>query len=124
MGTWGKDDDFQSSNWKEFENLVQTLEHEASQGALKGALVIFAVDNSTVESSIYKGNSSSPKLFNLIIRFKNVELHSGARFIVSHVSGERMKSQGTDGVSRGNLKEGVSIGHDMLSFYPGHLSAI
>ena len=53
-----------------------------------------------------------------------MESYSGARFIVSHVSGERMRSQGTDGVSRGNLKEIVSVGHTMLSFCPWHLSAI
>ena len=124
MGIWGRDDDSNSSNWKEFQNLVETLEHESQNGALKGALVIFAVDNATVESNIYKGNSSSPKLFDLIIRFKHLELHSRARFIVSHVSGRGMKQQGTDGVSRGNLKEGVSVGHSMLSFCPWHLSAL
>ena len=124
MGTWAPDDYNESSNWKEFQNLVETLEIESQDGGLRGALVILAVDNSLVESSIYKCNSSSPKLFNLILRFKHMELHSGARFIVSHVSGNRTKHQGTDGVSRGNLKEGVSIGHSMLSFCPWHLSAI
>ena len=118
MGTWGPDDYSESSNWKEFQNLVETLEIETKEEGLKGALVILAVDNSVVESSIYKCNSSSPKLFDLMLRFKHMELHSGARFIVSHVSGNRMKSQGTDGVSRGNLKEGVSEGHSMLSFCP------
>ena len=109
MGVWGKDEDHESSNWKEFENVVTTLEQESKEDRLRGSLVILAVDNSTVESCLHKGNSFSPKLFDLIMRFKNVELHSGAR---------------TDGVSRGNLKEGVSVGAKMTSLCPWHLSAI
>jgi len=34
---------------------------------------------------------------------------------VIHVSGKRMIAQGTDGVSRGFLMEGVMAGDDMLS---------
>jgi hypothetical protein len=43
---------------------------------------------------------------------------------ISHILGEHMKDQGTDRVSRGQLKEGVLTGKDMLSFIPLHLSAI
>ena len=124
MGIWGKNEDGESSNWKEFENVVQTLEAESENGGLGGSLVILAVDNATVESCLYKGNSSGPKLYDLILGFKQLELHSGARFIVPHMPGDRMKSQGTDGMSRGNLKEGVSLGQSMLSFCPWHLSAL
>jgi hypothetical protein len=35
-----------------------------------------------------------------------------------------MKAQGTDGVSRGQLKKGLSTGRDMLSYILLHLSAI
>jgi hypothetical protein len=35
-----------------------------------------------------------------------------------------MKAQGTDGVSRGQMKEGVSAGLSMMSFIPFHLSAL
>ena len=124
MGVWGKDQENESSNWREFENLVQTLESEAQSGNLDGALLVLAVDNSTVESCIFKGNSSSEKLFNLILRFKDVELKTGARFIVSHVSGERMKHQGTDGFSRGTTNEGIGLAGNMLSFCPWHLNAL
>ena len=123
MGIWGRDDCDNSSNWKEFENLVSTLEDELHTGSLKGALLILAVDNSTVENCIYKGNSSSEKLFDLILRFKDLEIKSGAKFLVSHVSGERIKSQGTDGISRGSLQEGISMDGQMLAFCPWHLSA-
>ena len=124
MGVWGKDEDSKTSNWKEFKNLVDALETEAKDGSLKGCLVILAVDSATVESCLYKGNSKSKRLFELVLRFRIMELHSCARFIVSRVSGESVKAQGTDGVSRGNLQEEVSLGQQMISFCPWHLSAL
>jgi hypothetical protein len=35
-----------------------------------------------------------------------------------------MIAQGTDGISRGSLKEGVGLGAEMLSYIPLHLSAV
>jgi hypothetical protein len=43
-----------------------------------------------------------------------------AQIIVSHISGEQMKAQGMDGVSRGQMKEGVTGLLDMMSFIPFH----
>jgi hypothetical protein len=79
---------------------------------------------STVEGALYKGNTPSQKLFNLIVRFRKVQMSCDADIIVSHVSGKRMIAQGTDGVSRGLLNEGVTTGLDMLSFIPLHLNSI
>jgi hypothetical protein len=124
IGTWGSDSEDDSSNFREFENVVDTLRDEAIAGNLKDSLIILCTDNSTVESSLVKGNSSSEKLFNLTLEVRLLEMREGAKIVVSHVSGERMKAQGTDGVSRGQLKEGVSTGQSMLSFVPFHLSAI
>jgi hypothetical protein len=59
IGLWGSDDEDESSNWKEFENQVEALEHEGAEGNLTNAMVYFFTDNSTVESCLYKGNSSS-----------------------------------------------------------------
>ena len=53
MGVWGPDQDTESSNWKEFYNVVEALEQESKDENLKGSLVILAVDNSTVESCLY-----------------------------------------------------------------------
>jgi len=124
IGTWGADEDDVSSNFREFANLVETLENEVEQKRIVNARVIMATDNSTVEAAIYKGNSTSEKLFNLVVRFKRLELISGSKFIVSHVSGKRMQRQGTDGISRGHLREGISLGECMLSFCPWGQSAI
>jgi hypothetical protein len=81
-------------------------------------MVFFYTDNSTVESCLYKGNSSSPKLFRLIVRMRKLEMTHNARIVVSHVSGKRMIKEGTNGVSRGQLREGVTAGESMLSFIP------
>jgi hypothetical protein len=67
-----------------------------------------------VEAALHKGNSLSKKLFDLTLEVRRLEMQEGARILVSHISSERMKAQGTDGVSRGQLKEGVSTGNEML----------
>jgi hypothetical protein len=103
MGLWGADDEGESSNWKEFENQVESLEHEAMEGNLTNAMVYFFTDNSTVESCLYKGNSSSAKLFLLMVRMRKLEVTHNAKIVVSHVSGKRMIKEGTDGVFRGQL---------------------
>ena len=43
---------------------------------------------------------------------------------IIHVAGTKMIEQGTDGLSRGDLLEGVLNGKRMLSFIPLHLSAL
>jgi hypothetical protein len=124
IGVWGKDDESESSNFKEFENVVLTVEEEARNGLLNGASMFLFTDNSTVEGALFKGNTPSRKLFNLIVRFRKIQMVRDAEIVVSHVSGTRMIAQGTDGVSRGVFTEGVATGIDMLSFIPLHLSAI
>ena len=47
-----------------------------------------------------------------------VELKYGVKVMVTHVSGKRMQSQGTDGVSRGNMRTGVTAGKEMIEFCP------
>jgi hypothetical protein len=118
IGICEPDAEDNSSNWREFENIVKTLEEEAACGNLRGTLVHMFTDNSTCEAALYKGNSSSPKLFELVLRFRKLEMDQGAHFHVVHCSGERMKAEGADGASRGHLKEGVTAGMDMLSFIP------
>jgi hypothetical protein len=124
IGVWGYDDSEESSNFKEFENVVTTIEEEVMAGTLKGAMLYFFTDNSTVEGALAKGNSSSRKLFQLVLRFRKMQFQQGIKMIISHVSGKRMISQGTDDVSRGSLTEGVAAGENMLDFIPLHLSAV
>ena len=75
-----------------------------------------ATDNTTIEACFYKGNSSSVKLYDLVVRIRELELDYGLKIFITHVSGTRMKAQGTDGLSRGNTNEGVSFGVTMLKY--------
>jgi hypothetical protein len=100
-----------------------TVEEEARRGTLKGSIMFLFTDNSTVEGALYKGNTPSRKLFGLIVRLRKVVFENGATVLVSHVSGKIMIAQGTDGISRGDLNEGVGTGIPMLSFIPLHLTA-
>ena len=77
-----------------------------------------------VEFCLYKGNSSSEKLYDLIVRFRALEIKMSAKYYITHVSGQRMVAQGTDGVSRGHLRKRLSIGDAMLIFYPWGKCAI
>jgi hypothetical protein len=124
IGVWKPDESDESSNWREFTNVVESLEEEAESKRLDNSTVYFFTDNTTVESALYKGTSKSEKLLSLVIRVKLLETRRGIRILVSHVSGKRMIAEGGDGVSRGSLNEGVMAGEDMLSFIPLHLSAI
>ena len=100
------------------------MEEEVEQGRLNNSTIVMATDNSTVESALYKGNSSSQKLYDLVIRFRALELKSGSKFMVTHVSGKRMMAQGTDGLSRDQMREGVSLGRAMNDFCPWGKSAL
>ena len=124
IGVWGPDESDQSSNWREFTNIVESLEEEAQIGNMENSEVFMFTDNSTVESCSVKGSSSSPKLLDLIIRLRSLTSSFGIKIHVFHVAGTRMIAQGTDGVSRGYLGEGIMAGQPMESFIPIHLSAI
>ena len=124
IGVWGKDAEEASSNYRELRNVVEALEDAEANGDLWDALVFFCTDNSTAEAAIYKGTSSSLVLYDLVLRLKKLEMRTGCQILVTHVSGKRMIAQGTDGVSRGNLSEGVMSGKPMAEFLPFHLSAL
>jgi hypothetical protein len=123
IGVWGSDGQDASSNFREFDNIVSTVEEQAQRGNLSGGQFFLFTDNSTVESALHKGNTPSKRLFSLIVKLRKIQLCHDCEILVSHVSGKRMIAQGTDGISRGSLKEGVSLGQSMLSFIPLHLSA-
>jgi hypothetical protein len=123
IGVWGSDDIGQSSNWKEFCNIVSSLEDEAKEGNLSNSEVFMFTDNSTVEACCVWGTSSSPNFLSLVVQLRSLTTRFGVKISVFHVSGTRMIAQGTDGVSRGFLRGGVIAGEAMTSFIPIHLGA-
>ena len=123
IGVWGADEDIESSNWKEFTNVVEALEEEGAEGNLNDSEVFMFTDNATVESCVHRGSSSSCKLLSLVVRLQSLSLRIGIKIHVFHVAGTRMIAQGTDGVSRGYLGHGVMAGETMSAFIPLHLGA-
>ena len=117
-GTWNEKMDKNSSNFKEFGNFATHLKQSVHDGELDGAEVFMFTDNSTTEAAWFNGTSKSKLLFNIVVDLKLLELTQGVKFHLIHVAGTRMIAQGTDGISRGMLMEGVLSGQSMDSFIP------
>jgi hypothetical protein len=94
-----------------------------AKGDLDNAEVFVSMDNSTAESSFFKGSSTSRRLFALVLWMQLLEMGGLLRICVLHVAGTRMISQVTDGLSRGLFSGGVLAGKSMLSFVPLRFSA-
>ena len=114
--------DSKSSNLREFFNLVETLEEMCNASDLKGMEIFLFTDNSTLEAAFFKGSSKSEKLFKLVLCLQKLEMQNGVMVHLCHISGECMKAQSLDGLSRGNLNVGVMAGTAMLVFVPTHLN--
>jgi hypothetical protein len=125
IGTWGEEEEGESSNYKELRNTLDAIKRHGAEGKLSDSMIFFCTDNSTVENALYHGRSKASRaLHELVVRMKVLEAKHSFQFLVIHVAGERMKAQGTDGVSRGQLTEGVMNGESMLSFLPMHETAL
>ena len=66
FGVWGRDDQGKSSNYRELNNLVETVEVMGVNGELKGVELHLFTDNSTAERAYYKGSSTSETLHELV----------------------------------------------------------
>jgi hypothetical protein len=117
-GLWGRDADDESSNFKELHNLVSAIEEGVASGELRSTELFIFTDNSTAEGAYYKGNSSSRRLFDLVLRLRTIDMDGQLKIHLTHVTGTRMIHQGTDSLSRGNYTDGVMMGQPMLSFVP------
>ena len=122
-GHWCDETSEESSNYRELKNLVDGLEQQVKAGRIVGAEVFLFTDNSTAESVYFKGNSSSRKLFELMLRLRKLEMDASLILHVVHVAGTRMIEEGGDGGSRGDLSQGVMAGRPILEYIPLHLSA-
>ena len=116
--------DFSSSNLRELKNLVDTLRKMEAEGRLSGVEIFVFTDNSTAERAFFKGSSKSRLLHDLVLELRLLETRAGIKIHFVHVAGTRMIDQGSDGLSRGNLTEGVMGGKAMEFFVPLHQGAI
>jgi hypothetical protein len=143
FGIWGNDLVGASSNYRELFNLtaaaedhvnilrfeqlsslVNAVSAETTSTSLAGCELYLFTDNSVTEGAFFKGTSSNPRLFSLVVRLKQLELRHGFVLQVIHVAGRRMQQQGADGLSRGDLLTGVMAGAPMLDYVPLHLGVL
>ena len=90
----------------------------AAVGSLGDQELFLFTDNLVFEMGFYKGHSASKKLSAILLRLHKCQRNGGFKLHVVHVAGTRMKSWGIDGLSRGDLMEGMMAGADPLSFIP------
>lgn len=102
IGVWGSDGQDKSSNWREFSNLVETLEQEVADGSLENSTLVMATDNSTAEACFYKGNSSSELLYNLVVRIRILHIKHSINLYITHMSGRRMQGHFKGSTQRGS----------------------
>jgi len=124
IGVWGRDAEDKSSNWRKLSSVVETLEDLYEAGELLSCEVFVFTDNSVAEAAYHNGTSSNEVLFELVLQLRKLELHAGAKIHVIHCAGTKMIAQGTDGLSWGDLTEGVMEGIAMSAFVPIHMGAV
>jgi hypothetical protein len=123
-GQWKDEIGAESSNYRELSNIINSLETAHEMGLLENTEVFMFTDNSTAEAAVFRGTSKSRKLFDLVLRLQNLQMHGKMMLHFIHVSGKRMIAQGTDGLSQGNTNEGVFREVSFLHFVPLHLSVL
>jgi hypothetical protein len=118
-GTWDQEVSERSSNYREFYNLVLRIEKFFKEGLIaKGTEIFIFTDNWVTEQCFFKGTSKSPLLFELVLRLRTLEMKGDLFIHLIWVAGTRMIEQGTDGLSRGDLSNGVMAGDSMLMHVP------
>ena len=124
LGQWNNEIANESSNFREFRNLIEAVEEHTRDGHLNNCELFLFTDNTTAESAFYnKGTSKSKKLFDLVLRLRSLQMKHDLHLHVIHVAGKRMMAQGTDGLSCGDMLTGFFGGRTMLDFVPLHLAA-
>ena len=112
-----------TSNLKEGTNLTVRVKELAEEHKLdNGELFIFTY-NQVFERLFYKGNSNSIKLNGLVLRLRLVEMGTGYTLHVIHVAGTMTKIAGIDGLSQGDLLEGMMTCQNPLDSIPLNESA-
>jgi hypothetical protein len=75
-------------------------------------------NNFVAERAFYRGTSQSPDLCALVLRLRVSEM-TGCIFLrLIWIAGTRMIAQGADGLSRGDLRNGVMAGESILDSVP------
>ena len=125
FGTWSQKYEGKHSNFKELKNLVNAVKEAVQEGLLDGVELFMFTDNAVAERAYYNGGSNKNKeLDGLILDLWDIQMKSNLILHVFHVAGTRMIDSGIDGLSRGELNEGISKGIGMINFVPIHLDPL
>jgi hypothetical protein len=126
-GLWGRDLSHRSSNTRELQNLADALQYELEDHFpvlhqavdvvfllvhtenLRGLEIFLFTNNIVAECAFYRGTSSTPLLFELILHIKQLELSHSLQLHVIHIAGSRMMAQGTDGLLRSAPCDGTAF---------------
>jgi hypothetical protein len=94
-----------TSNWKELNTLLLTLQQLQSdpvrRAAVQGTTVFYFTDNEVTYYIAHSGSSRYAPLHSLVMQTKELERTLQVHLEVVHVPGKAMIRQGTDGLSRG-----------------------
>jgi hypothetical protein len=119
-GTWKRQvTEDESPNFREAGNLIIRAKALIQEGKLKPGSELFVfTDNLVAERTYYKGSLSSPKLHQMILELRKMEM--SGQFIIHFfwILGKRMIAKGSDSLSRGDFSSGVMSGQHFLK----HLS--
>ena len=117
-GAWKCEWHDRSSNFREADNLVRRIE-DLVKGGLSDAEIFIYTDNFVFESCYYKGYSkTSPELSDVILRLYKAAREGGLTLHVIWIAGTRMKEIGVDGLSRGDMLDGIMAGMDPVNLVP------
>ena len=110
FGVWNEEGDGTIYNYREFCNLVETLEEVGKKGNLQGKEVFLCTDNMVSDIIAASACSKSEALFDFVVRLHCMKMRFkyNVRFI--HVAGTWMIIQGTDGLYRGDMYEVIIKG--------------
>lgn len=118
-GGWTSDLSNASSNVQEVYNLLLSVEAGIqSQKISKGKELFVFTDNMVSERCFYSGRSKSKALHALIVKMHDLIMRGELFVHFAWISGERMKIQGTDALSRGDENTGVMAGDSFLKHIP------
>ncbi len=117
-GAWNLEWREKSSNCREAKNLTNRLEQLVADGALQNHEIFLITDNLAFEGAFYKGHSPSRELLDIVFQVHKAQRDGAFMLHVIHISRKRMKASGVDGLSRGDLTEGMMAGKEPLLFIP------
>ncbi len=106
------------SNVREAENLTDCIKRMSKEATLFKHEVFVMMDNTASKGAYYKGHSPSEKLNDIVSRLHKAKRDGGFILHVIHIAGKRMKATGVDGLSRGDLSEGILAGVNPFSYLP------